>query len=65
VLDIQGPPADILAYILEFKPAFDALWNGGSVTCRMSGKVVQGLPKPSLTVVDVGVSAHLYRIGNV
>ncbi|KAF5368910.1 hypothetical protein D9758_003087 [Tetrapyrgos nigripes] len=35
-----------------FAPAFEALWNGGSIKCLSSGKVYDKLPRPTIAVID-------------
>jgi hypothetical protein len=61
-IDIQGVVTNPMAPFTDFAPTFEALWKSEAVTCKTSGKTVQGLPRPSMAIIDVGFFHQLCRI---
>jgi hypothetical protein len=59
VIDVQGVPQDVFAPIVEFGPAFEALWKSEGVTCKSSGRTVSGLPRPTMAFLEVKILSPL------
>jgi hypothetical protein len=54
VVDIQGNLADAFdGTNVDVGPAFDVLWNSGTITCKSSNATFSGLPRPTAAIVDV------------
>jgi hypothetical protein len=57
VVDIQGDDIDVFnGSNTAFGPAFEALWKSQSITCKSSGAIVSGLPRPIATIIDVSTT---------
>ncbi|GAW03551.1 glycosyltransferase family 1 protein [Lentinula edodes] len=52
IMDIAGPDFDVMKPLLTFAPSLAALCSSGSVTCLTTKKVINGLPPPTLAIID-------------
>jgi hypothetical protein len=56
VIDIRGMPnLSVDMTVPEFEPAFEALWKGGSITCKTTGNTLPPLPRPTVAIFDVNI----------
>jgi hypothetical protein len=53
VVDVAGPEKTQMDPVVEFIPAFAALWQGQPIKCLSTQRIFEGLPRPSLAIVDV------------
>jgi hypothetical protein len=57
-MDIQGTPDGPAVLVPEFGRAFECLWKRKDLTCRTSGKVLSGLPQPTVAVICVSTPSR-------
>ncbi|GAW03549.1 glycosyltransferase family 1 protein [Lentinula edodes] len=52
IIDIAGPDFDFLKPLDTFESNFQALYSSSHVTCLTTKKTINGLPRPTLAIID-------------
>ncbi|KAJ3856268.1 hypothetical protein EV368DRAFT_78865 [Lentinula lateritia] len=52
IIDIAGPDIDLLKPLDTFESNFQALYSSSHVTCLTTKKTINGLPRPTLAIID-------------
>ncbi|KAF8830639.1 hypothetical protein HHX47_DHR2001054 [Lentinula edodes] len=52
IIDISGPDFDLLKPLDTFESNFQALYSSSHVTCLTTKKTINGLPRPTLAIID-------------
>lgn len=59
IIDITGPDVDLLKPLDTFESNFQALYSSSQVTCLTTNKTINGLPRPTLAIIDVRAESML------
>ncbi|KAJ3714513.1 hypothetical protein C8R42DRAFT_726517 [Lentinula raphanica] len=52
VVDLTGQDVNPLIPLAEFRPALEAIYSSKPITCKATGTVLQGLPPPTVALID-------------
>ncbi|KAJ3980906.1 hypothetical protein F5890DRAFT_1557276 [Lentinula detonsa] len=52
VIDLTGQDVNPLVPLAEFMPAFEAIYLSKPITCKATGTLIEGLPRPTVALID-------------